>query len=190
MEKFCSPGGPPASVWPRPGRSGCRSRRRPTSLVSCLSWLALNQRRACPGELAGRGRAGSTAGLAAFLAGGGAGRLEDAPRDVRGGGGPPAVGDLGGVPGHAGGTAPWRGAAPADLTAGGSAGAGDPFPVPPPARAAGRARVPDVVLPDGVMLGHPAAPGLLAGNRSGGASLADAVPADAPHALPRAAVPP
>jgi hypothetical protein len=144
------------------------------------------------------GRAGSAAGLAVFLAGdaadgggdGGAGRLADAPRDVRDGTGPPDAG-RDGIPGHTGGTAPFRVAAPADLTAGGSGGADDPLPDPLPARAAGRDRAPEVVVPPaGVMFGHPAAPGLLPGNRSGGASLADAVPADAPQALARAAGPP
>src|SRR5215471_8663137 len=170
MEKFCSSFGSLGSAWPRPDRPGSRSRRRPPSLVAWLSWLALNQRRACPGGLAGRGRAASTAGLAAFRAGdaadGGAGRRADAPRDARAGGAPPVADDLDGVPGHTGGAALCRGAAPADLTAGGSGGAGGPLPVLPPARAAGRDRVPEVVSPDGVMLGHPAALGLLAGNRS------------------------
>jgi len=40
------------------------------------------------------------------------------------------------------------------------------------------------------MFGQPVALPWLAGSRSGGASLAEAVPADADHAFARAAVPP
>jgi len=81
--------------------------------------------------------------------------------------------------------------APADLARGGSGGAAGPVPAPPVWTAL-RARPPAAAVPvpaAGAGLPSTQLAGVpwLGGSRSGGASLADAVPADAPHARARPA---
>src|SRR5262249_36527261 len=83
---------------------------------------------------------------------------------------------------------------PAVLASGGSGG-GDAVPLPPDGPRTSPDRPGDADLPAaGEAAGGPpvAQPGRAAwvgGNRSGGASLAEPVPADAPHALARAVTP-